>query len=62
MLSFGVLVEDLLGKFMNISQFRIMRSYLVGLEKFCYYLPFTHVNLNETTYIEYFKHPVSRSQ
>ena len=32
-----------------------MRSYLEGIETFCYYLPFTHVNLNETTYIEYFK-------
>ena len=49
----------------NLCIFRssdVMRSYLVGLETFCYYLPFTHVNLNESTYIEYFKHPVSRSK
>ena len=49
----------------NLCIFRssdVMRSYLVGLETFCYYLPFIHVNLNETTYIEYFKHPVSRSK
>ena len=40
----------------------VMRSYLVRLETFCYFLSFTHVNLNETTYIEDFRHPASRSR
>ena len=39
-----------------------MHSYLVGLEIFCHFLPFTHVDLYETTCIEDFRRPASRSR
>ena len=39
-----------------------MHSYLVGLEIFCHFLPFTHVDLYEATCIEDFRRPASRSR
>ena len=39
-----------------------MHSYLVGLEIFCHFLPFTHVDLYETTCMEDFRRPASRSR
>ena len=67
-LSFAVLAEDLLGRFMYISQMGLlilptyMHSYLVGLEIFCHFLPFTHIDFYETTCIEDFRRPASRSR
>ena len=39
-----------------------MHSYLVGLEIFYHFLHFTHVDLYETTRIEDFRRPASRSR